>query len=904
MACYIPPTTKYFNQDEHKELIENILEGHGDLSRYISYEEENETYRFNEQDEDEWSEMEALEERAVINFFEKFNDKYEDTAVNFQYCCLRQAIEYSCFAPEDERKALILYLHKDDDKFSQMVCEEFAGNSDLHSILEVAFSVLPWDLEVKTDTQGALQKAVEKWPELDVIKEYICTEQSALFILLSNNDTVGIFSKFGGDQTANDLCTMIECVGRIICPCDGMSMDTDSDDFNGRIGAQEYQQDMCNKLGNRDYDSYKADESDQLKEKIGYSKFGPPTEISGYSEKQKQSIEDTFQAIKTQSERYSEYKDCVTMAIVFNCVKPLPNEVKKRKKKYDDYDEYTDIMPIAVYVIRKCFDSPNPCRIIIDHDNRVYQSWSKYLELNKLHKCIMVFPTNGRYYNIDGKVSLQTQESPACGIDQAILQGTDIAATTVGMGTAVFLGVAAIPAITIAPLAIVAASVTGAGVGIYSMVRSSMTIHDRRKHCQSMSFANSECRGAYLNIVAGSFGFVGMGATTVVSQLAARGVNISSNIKIGLNTINALNVGNSAVAVANSGYEIVHNWKEDKNVSALSILQLSASVLFFHNAVVNFKTASVIIEDAQTSSLNNYKESLRSNRHRKSFNKLLKETIRQTGNAEKGRAEVISSLSKISSKDETFAFLTRNNKRFNKYGIKFAANNGRITLNGMSIDISNLEQLSDIKSFFSDLPPIPKQTVAQVKSATFQIGETFKSIFTLDNITLGIRCCRLYMDGKSTAEIFTTLLQHFQPVIQKKILHVTVAFFKAVPNVNWIQICHDKFSMIHTNPLFIAVHLVIRFVSLLLKEYKSAFCKRYGPSKYDKSEKTVYWLNQIMNTFVHGPNVSIHLLRKFISWVFSFVYNDLQNKKESKKQVKSETQKKECKVCNGFYYES
>lgn len=41
-----------------------------------------------------------------------------------------------------------------------------------------------------------------------------------------------------------------------------------------------------------------------------------------------------------------------------------------------------------------------------------------------------------------------------------------------------------------------------------------------------MSFANSEARGAYINIVAGALGFVGAGATTAISQLAASGVNV------------------------------------------------------------------------------------------------------------------------------------------------------------------------------------------------------------------------------------------------------------------------------------------------------------------------------------------------------------------------------------------
>lgn len=55
---------------------------------------------------------------------------------------------------------------------------------------------------------------------------------------------------------------------------------------------------------------------------------------------------------------------------------------------------------------------------------------------------------------------------------------------------------------------------------------------------QDMSFLNSEARGSYINIVAGSLGFVGAGATTAVSQLVARGVNVGAVLII-LQTIKA-----------------------------------------------------------------------------------------------------------------------------------------------------------------------------------------------------------------------------------------------------------------------------------------------------------------------------------------------------------------------------
>lgn len=45
---------------------------------------------------------------------------------------------------------------------------------------------------------------------------------------------------------------------------------------------------------------------------------------------------------------------------------------------------------------------------------------------------------------------------------------------------------------------------------------------------QTLSFANSEARGAYINILAGALGFAGAGASMAVSQMASRGVNIGT----------------------------------------------------------------------------------------------------------------------------------------------------------------------------------------------------------------------------------------------------------------------------------------------------------------------------------------------------------------------------------------
>ena len=70
------------------------------------------------------------------------------------------------------------------------------------------------------------------------------------------------------------------------------------------------------------------------------------------------------------------------------------------------------------------------------------------------------------------------------------------------------------------------------------------------------------------------------------------------------------------LGIANSTYELYQLYSEGRTPSALMIVQLSSSVLFFGNAVYNFKTAGTIIEETQSKTLMDIQDSLRSNRHR------------------------------------------------------------------------------------------------------------------------------------------------------------------------------------------------------------------------------------------------------------------------------------------------
>lgn len=95
-------------------------------------------------------------------------------------------------------------------------------------------------------------------------------------------------------------------------------------------------------------------------------------------------------------ELITEFKDHIEMAFVFNCLVPLDSEKIRKGKQDASYNPKLDYYPAPVFILRKCRNSQNPCRIIIDIDERVYTSWKNYLRENKHPDCIMIFPRDGR----------------------------------------------------------------------------------------------------------------------------------------------------------------------------------------------------------------------------------------------------------------------------------------------------------------------------------------------------------------------------------------------------------------------------------------------------------------------------------------------------------------------------
>ncbi|KAF5278095.1 hypothetical protein FQR65_LT03611 [Abscondita terminalis] len=619
-----------------------------------------------------------VEETAYFNFIQTFTVKYGRNHIDFQCCSLKEALQ-RCHTTTT-RKMLLLYFHNKNDKLSEIVCKGFI-EGEMRTILQRSYNVLAWN--VSNNIYQNLKNVLDEWIELMHLKQLL--QKSALIIINPSVQSILVLDIMYGDTlTLSNICEQLKSAEKGFQASLIRTRDVEELELatrqNNDIGSREFHQMMFDRLGDRDYDSFEPNQHTYLKDKIGFAKYGPPQSVNGYNIAQKDSIDETYKVIVYNSNHFAKWKDRVVISFIYNCIEPLPELQLEKAKKIKDYNPYTDIRPTPIFVIRKCKNSVHPCRIFVDYDNRVYSSWEDYITNNKLEKAMMVLPKGGRYYgDANGQVVLEKHHTPSSSIQQTLLQHADTASSVVGIASGGVLLTTVIPAVALGPIAVSAAVAAGVGVGAYSIFRSSCQVYDRLMHGESMSFTNSEARGAYLNIIAGTLGFVGAGATGAMSQLAAEGVQIGEGARAAVNVLNIANASLGAAALANASYDMYDTWKEGGTISTLSLIQLGSSVLFFGNAVYSFRTANTIINESQTNALRNHQESLRSNRHRKTFNKLLKETIRQNnGNVQAGRAEVISSISNMANRDESFALLTRNNKRFNKNGVRFAAKMGKL----------------------------------------------------------------------------------------------------------------------------------------------------------------------------------------------------------------------------------
>ncbi|CAG9584677.1 unnamed protein product [Danaus chrysippus] len=489
------------------------------------------------------------------------------------------------------------------------------------------------------------------------------------------------------------------------------AIDNGNDENNfPKMSPVQIQQEYYENLPDCDWIKYTYAERKYLLQNVAFALFGSPTaegdlaltsgniQLEGYTSRQREQVMKVYKSICKQSKYAQNDSDIYMSVLLIVCGKPKPLKFYELEPSnyWLDLHQRTDIdiWCTAVFKIRKCVPTvvgAKSCKVYVDENGRVYHSWESYLKDNTLPKCVIIAPENGEYQGVvtEGDhmfaVKLTVAPSPSLGLKARVLSSVDTASTVATLGAVGVLGVAAFT--PVGPVVLAGAAVATVATGVYGLFRSSLHLHDRKIHEQTLSPTDPEARGSWLNIAASSVGLAAGAASTLLSKSAAAGTNLTKTgqaLAVSVEVLRHANIITGGMGVLNSLVHIIVKYtKHGEKPTTLELFQFSAATLFFCHAVVSNKTAQNIVEDAQANTINEYRTTLRSNKHRKIFDKISAESRRVSGTVQ-GNVEVIRGIKNIANKDQYFADVLKINKDVNQHKLRISmTSDGQVKLNAV-----------------------------------------------------------------------------------------------------------------------------------------------------------------------------------------------------------------------------
>ncbi|PNF18695.1 hypothetical protein B7P43_G04997, partial [Cryptotermes secundus] len=439
--------------------------------------------------------------------------------------------------------------------------------------------------------------------------------------------------------------------------------------------VQEEQQCLYEKFGDRDWDCYKCDEEKLLERNLGYAIFGRPDELpesendfTGYPKEKLTEIRKVSAIIKKHSK---DSPECQGSEMLVSTIFVFLNREDQ-------------LFPFPVFRIPGC--DPKDAKKagpekFVDSNCRVYKDWDDFLKSNQLPSGSYCYPRGGVYIGDENdKVILDFGKTPASSFTNTLLSVCDTASSLIMVGgmavslTAMFTAVAA-------PVA-AAASAGAIWTGVYGASRSTQTLVDRGRHEQSVGLKDTEARNCWISAASNVLGIAsakGVAYLTKVTQsgevLGRTGRVMVTALNYGSLAANGLGLFSTFVALCEK-----HN---SEGVTPLEVFQFGSSLLFFSMSAMNTKTASAIIKETQSGIINEFEGSLRSNRHRRMFRRVAKQTQGNDGNSMQGNAKVIRGINHITDKDDFFAGLVRVQKQLSRSGATVSfTDTGLVEING------------------------------------------------------------------------------------------------------------------------------------------------------------------------------------------------------------------------------
>ncbi|XP_051161660.1 uncharacterized protein LOC127281798 [Leptopilina boulardi] len=514
------------------------------------------------------------------------------------------------------------------------------------------------------------------------------------------------------------------------------------------FSATRYQQDFYELLS--DFNEYDPQKSYILKNCIGIILYGPPKaeenqnyedgdSLFQYKPMQMKKIDRLFLKI---AEHGTQENKMILCGLIYNVIFDdkaikLVNEIIHKEEDFNGDCLVKYVNPIPVFKVLKTTIIKNDETKVngikmeiyyIDTNERVYKNWEGYLTNNVLPRCIMVVPYNGEYQGDESEqwteemsyIRLEIHESPAC--RNKIFTKLDASSTVISLG-----GMAVCAASLVTPVGAIALAASSVGLGVSSLWtigRSTQTLVDRSKHQQSINILNREGFSCWFNIGSSAFGVASAGGSILLTRAIAKGSSISRTFQL---VHDGVQIGNLTATGINAGisiFNIYDTYKESKTVSKQDVFNLIATLLVLGNSVMNYKCSKTLIENHQNSIIKNYEASLRSNRHKKAFKKMVNNTKSIIENPVELKEQIIRGINKIENKDEFFASIIRNKKNFSSEGIKPAFIDGNIVINGKTfknpIDFVKSFSMTDSNTSLAMRTPIVTTNITIPNKSIFE----------------------------------------------------------------------------------------------------------------------------------------------------------------------------------------
>lgn len=288
----------------------------------------------------------------------------------------------------------------------------------------------------------------------------------------------------------------------------------------------------------------------------------------------------------------------------------------------------------------------------------------------------------------------------------------------------------------------------------------------------------------------------------------------------------------------------------------------------------------------------------------------MKETIRQNGgDAVRGKAEVISTIRQIQNKDEVFATLTRNNKEFNRKGVRFAASNGKISLNGVLIDMAEFGAMNknDAISFIDSIPSqiqveIPSNEATSLKT---NITNIFSNISTEDLLKIYNTTERMINMYKFDVKLL--ILEAVDQLLKHIGFDVMKYLKELFPNFGYFpQIMRVVLKFLSKS----ADELEIKYQRWIQYGNAEDFLPIFNYINVDKVKRYITLFEYGIDALFIGnqlrDDVLKALIQYFLTWFTNKCYTDVVDEnREQKRRLHSanyKSTKTKCTICQGYYF--